>query len=179
MRPSLKGRTLTRGVVLALAILLAGNWPTAGVRAADVTEVPPGISSEAVKAFKHGLEFHKAKQWAAAIKEYERAVALGGRFPEAFNNLAYCYRKSGQVDKAIELYKVALQLRPTFAQAHDYLARAYLAKGDRAAAQREYEIVRRLDAKLAHCLRQAIDRNDPDYNDMPWTTSGAATQPKR
>lgn len=141
--------------------------------AADVTEVPSGVSTEAVAAFKRGLEFHKAKQWPQAIKEYERAVALGGRFPEAFNNLAYCLRKSGQIEKAIELYKVALQLRPTFPQAHDYLARAYLAKGDRAAALREYEIVRRLDRKLAHCLRMAIDRNDPDYNDMPWSTGSS------
>lgn len=158
------------GVTLLLLAVFA-----AVASAADVTEVPPGVSTEAVKAFKLGLEFHKAKQWEPAIKEYERAIALGGRFPEAFNNLAYCYRKVGRIEKAIELYKVALQLRPTFAQAHDYLARAYLAKGDRAAAQREYEIVRRLDAKLAHCLKAAIERNDPDYNDMPWNPGGSGT----
>jgi pentatricopeptide repeat protein len=140
----------------------------AAVRAADVTAVPAGMSTEAVKAFRAGLDLHKARQWAAAVKEYERALALGGRFPEAFNNLAYCYRKLGRVEKAIELYKTAIQLRPTFPQAHDYLARAYLAKGDRQAALREYEIVRRLDTKLAHCLWAAIQKNDPDYNDMPW-----------
>ena len=157
--------------VVALAVLAAAAL------GADVTEVSPGMNTEAVKAFKRGLEFHKAKQWPQAIKEYERAVALGGRFPEAFNNLAYCLRKTGQIEKAIELYKVALQLRPTFVQAHDYLARAYLAIGDRAAALREYEIVRRLDRRLGHCLRMAIDRNDPDYNDMPWNTgsSGASS----
>jgi len=160
-----------RGMVLALILLILTPWPASWVRAADVTEVPAGVSSEAVKAFRRGLELHKSKQWTAAIKEYERAVALGGRFPEAFNNLAYCYRKVGQLDRAIELYKTALQLRPTFPQAHDYLSRAYLAKGDRAAALREYEIVRRLDAKLAHCLKGAIDRNDPDYNDMPWASN--------
>lgn len=149
--------------ILALVVLI----PTA-LFAADVTAVPPGVSTEAVKAFKRGLEFHKAKQWEAATKEYERALALGGRFPEAFNNLAYCYRKIGQVDKAIELYKIAIQLRPTFPQAHDYLARAYLQKGDREAALHEYEIVRRLDTKLATCLWMAIQRNDPEYHDMPW-----------
>jgi len=140
----------------------------ADLRAADVTEVPAGVSTAAVKAFRAGLEFHKARQWTSAVKEYERALALGGRFPEAFNNLAYCYRKLGQIDKAIELYRTAIQLRPIFPQAHDYLARAYLAKGDRQGALREYEIVRRLDRKLAHCLWGAIQKNDPDYNDMPW-----------
>ncbi len=152
-------------LLLAPALLLG---PALALRAADVTDVPAGVSSEAVKAFKRGLELHKAKQWPQAIKEYERALALGGRFPEAFNNLAYCYRKVGQIDKAIELYRVAIALRPLFVQAHDYLARAYLGKGDRAAALHEYEIVRRLDPKLAVCLWAAIQRNDPDYHDMPW-----------
>ncbi|MBI3997517.1 MAG: hypothetical protein HY355_00690, partial [Armatimonadetes bacterium] len=66
------------------------------------------------------------------------------------------------------LYKTAIALRPTFPQAHDYIARTYLARGDRAMAMRHYEILRRLDAKLAHCLLDAIRRGDPDYNDMPW-----------
>lgn len=156
--------------ILVLALLILALAPAA-LRAADVTEVPPGVSTEAVKAFKRGLALHKEKQWGAAIMEYERALQLGGRFPEAFNNLAYCYRKTGQIDKAIELYKTAIALRPTFPQAHDYLARAYLAKGDKAAALHEYEIVRRLDQKLATCLWAAIQHNDPDYHDMPWNTS--------
>lgn len=153
--------------ILTLVLVLA--VAPASVQAADVTEVPPGVSTEALKAFKRGLELHRQQKWAAAIPEYERAIELGGRFPEAFNNLAYCYRKVGQIDKAIDLYKIAIALRPLFVQAHDYLARAYLAKGDRQAALHEYEIVRRLDAKLAACLWAAIQRNDPDYHDMPWS----------
>lgn len=159
--------------ILVMIFMLLVFAPAA-LRAADVTEVPPGVSTEAVKAFRRGLELHKSKQWPAAIKEYERAVALGGRFPEAFNNLAYCYRKVGQIDKAIELYRIAIQLRPTFPQAHDYLARAYMARGDREAALHEYEIVRRLNTKLATCLWAAIQRNDPDYHDMPWNTGASA-----
>lgn len=159
--------------ILVMIFMLLVLAPAA-LRAADVTEVPPGVSTEAVKAFRRGLELHKSKQWPAAIKEYERAVALGGRFPEAFNNLAYCYRKVGQIDKAIELYRIAIQLRPTFPQAHDYLARAYLARGDREAALHEYEIVRRLNTKLATCLWAAIQRNDPDYHDMPWNTGASS-----
>lgn len=154
---------------IAITLLLLLVLAPAALHAADVTEVPPGVSTEALKAFKRGLELHRQLKWAAAIPEYERAIALGGRFPEAFNNLAYCYRKVGQVDRAIELYKTAIALRPLFVQAHDYLARAYLQKGDRAAALREYEIVRRLDAKLAACLWAAIQRNDPDYHDMSWS----------
>jgi hypothetical protein len=30
--------------------------------------------------------------------------------------------------------------------------------------------VKRLDARLAHCLEEAIRRGNPDFNDMPWGT---------
>jgi tetratricopeptide (TPR) repeat protein len=149
-----------------LAALLA--LAAVPVQAADVTEVPEGVGTAALAAFRAGLTLHKEKQYAAAIREYERAIALGGRFPEAFNNLAYCYRKVGQLERALDLYRTAIALRPTFPQAHDYIARTHLARGDRAMAMRHYEILRRLDARLAHCLMEAIRRNDPDYNDMPW-----------
>ncbi len=151
-------------VVVALTFAVT----TLPVRAADVTEPPAGLSTEALKAFRAGLALHKEKHYASAITEYERSIALGGRFPEVFNNLAYCYRKTGHLDRSIELYKTAIALRPTFPQAHDYIARAYLAKGDKAMAMRHYEILSRLDAKLAHCLLEAIRRGDPEYNDMPW-----------
>ncbi len=154
--------------LVVVALTLAASITALPVRAADVTEPPVGLSTEALKAFRAGLVLHKEKQYAAAIKEYERSIALGGRFPEVFNNLAYCYRKTGQLDRSIELYKTAIALRPIFPQAHDYIARAYLAKGDRAMAMRHYEILSRLDAKLAHCLLEAIRRGDPEYNDMPW-----------
>jgi tetratricopeptide (TPR) repeat protein len=154
--------TLARRVFLFLLILLAIASPAFAV---DITEVPASLNNEAVKAFRRGLASHREKRWADAIKEYERSLDLGGRFPEAFNNLAYCYRKVGRVDRSIELYKVAIALRPLFVQAHDSLARAYLAKGDKAAALHEYEIVRRLDKKLAAWLWIAIQRNDPDYYD--------------
>ncbi len=154
--------TQARRVVLFLLIGLASASPAFAV---DVTEVSPNISNEALKAFRRGLAYHREKRYADAIKEYERSLDLGGRFPEAFNNLAYSYRKVGKVDKAIELYKVAIALRPLFVQAHDYLARAHLAKGNKAAALHEYEIVRRLDKKLAAWLWIAIQRNDPDYYD--------------
>ncbi len=82
------------------------------------------------------------------------------------------------IDKAIERYKVAIMLRPIFVEAHDYLARAYLAKGDKEGTLHGYEIVRRLDQKPSSCLWAAIQRNDPDYHDMPWgPTNSRLTAP--
>ena len=53
-------------VVLLAAIILVAL----PVRAADVTEVPEGVSTEAVKAFRGGLALHREKQYVAAIREY-------------------------------------------------------------------------------------------------------------
>ncbi len=78
------------------------------------------------------------------------------------------------IDKAIELYAVAIMFQPIFGQVHNYLARAYLAKGDKEAGLHEYEIVRRLHPKLGTCLWAAIQRNDPDYHDMPWGPASAS-----
>lgn len=152
-------------LIIALLIAVVAAPPALAV---EITEPPPHVSTEAVKAFNRGVGYHRQKQWANAIKEYERAIDLGGRFPEAFSNLAYAYRKLGMVDKAIELYKLAIALRPLFPEAHDYLARAHIAKGDKASAMREYEIVRRLDQKLAVCLLAAIQTNNPDHREMKW-----------
>src|SRR4030065_296164 len=99
-------RLIVVSLLLAPALL---PGPAPALRRAANIEVPAVLRKELVRAFKRSLEFHKARQWPQAIKEYERALALGGRFPEAFNNLAYCYRTGGQIDKAIELYRVAMR----------------------------------------------------------------------
>ncbi|MBI3998331.1 MAG: hypothetical protein HY355_04800, partial [Armatimonadetes bacterium] len=56
----------TLAAAVAAAVLAA-----IPARAADVTEVPEGVGTAAVAAFRAGLALHKEKQYAAAIKEYE------------------------------------------------------------------------------------------------------------
>ena len=87
------------------------------------------------------------------------------KFVEAWNGLGHAYRKAKQYDKALDAYKQAITLKQDYANPHEYLARTYVAMGDKDAALREYEIVKRLDAKMAAELLRAIEANNPDLGD--------------
>jgi len=149
------------GVLCAILVCLAAQL----VWAHEVTEPGQGIDETAQMWFNRGLEYAKRKEWARAIDAYLQAIRYEPRFPEAWNNLGYCYRKVKEYQKSIEAYRRALELRPDFAYAHEYIARTYLAMGNRQEAMRHYEILRRLDSKLAERLLRAIQANDPDLGD--------------
>jgi len=55
-----------------------------------------------------------------------------------------------------------MDLKPDFGDAHEYLGRTYLVMGNKDAAMREYEVLRRLDAKMADELLKAIQANNAD-----------------
>jgi tetratricopeptide (TPR) repeat protein len=65
-----------------------------------------------------------------ALKEYNAALALNERFPEAHNALAILLHISfNKQDDAIKHYKRALELRPVFSEAKTNLANVYLDQG--------------------------------------------------
>ena len=115
--------------------------------------------------FNQGAEFSKKKSWYLAIQAYEQAVRLDPKFAEAWNNLGSCYRKIKDYGKSFDAYKHALDLKPDYPNAHEYLGRTYLATGNKDAAMREYEVLKRLDAKMADELLKAIQANDADLGD--------------
>ena len=115
--------------------------------------------------FNQGAEFSKKKNWHLAIQAYAQAVRLDPKFPEAWNNLGYCYRRVKDYDKSFDAYKHALDLKPDYPNAHEYMGRTYLATGNKDAAMREYEVLKRLDAKMADELLKAIQANDADLGD--------------
>jgi tetratricopeptide (TPR) repeat protein len=128
----------------------------------------PGLSSQLSAAqayYNQGQEYSKKKSWNLAIQAYLEAVRLDPKYAEAWNNLGFSYRKVAQYDKAFGAYKQALDLKPDYANAHEYMARTYLAMGNTDAAMREYEILKRLDVKMAAELMKAIQANDADLGD--------------
>ena len=126
---------------------------------------PSSQASAARTYFNQGEEYSRKKNWNLAIQAYLQAVRLDPKFAEAWNNLGFCYRKVKQYDKAFDAYKQALDLRPDYPNAHEYMARTYLAMGNKDGAMREYEILMRLDAKMAAELMKAIQANDADLGD--------------
>ena len=115
--------------------------------------------------FDQGQEYAKKRSWDLAIAAYQQAVRAEPKFVEAWNGLGHACRKAKQYDKALNAYKQAITLKQDYANPHEYLARTYVALGDKEAAMREYEIVKRLDAKMAVDLLKAIEAGDPDLGD--------------
>jgi tetratricopeptide (TPR) repeat protein len=158
-------RAITYVLASSLLVIALG---AAGVSAHDSD--PPAsqtsqLNPQAKTFFDQGKAHAKKKSWDLAIAAYQQAVRLEPKFAEAWNNLGYCYRKAKQFDKALDAYKQAIALKPDFAYPHEYAARTYLAMGNKDAAMREYEILKRLDGKMADELLKAIQANNPDLGD--------------
>lgn len=165
--------TLAGGILIAA---LAASGPTAfghdsgmggagGGGGGSNTGVTSTPATSAQTYFTQGEDYSKKRNWNLAIQAYLQAVRLDPKFVEAWNNLGFCYRKVQQYDKAFGAYKQAVDLRPDFPNAHEYMGRTYLAMGNRDGAMREYEILKRLDAKMAAELVQAIQANNPDLGE--------------
>ncbi|MEJ2051769.1 MAG: tetratricopeptide repeat protein, partial [Calditrichota bacterium] len=51
-------------------------------------------------------------QFEQAIPLYQRAIALNKNEPDYYNNLAMCYRQTGQTHKALSVFAEGLKLFP-------------------------------------------------------------------
>jgi tetratricopeptide (TPR) repeat protein len=147
--------------IAALILLVIGL--TVRPALADYGGDPPGsINPEARSLYDQGAEHFRKKQWNLAIPTYLQAVRIEPRFVEAWNSLGFCYRKVKDNQKALDAYRRAIDIKPDFKFAHEYIGRLYIAMGNREAAMRHYEILRRLDAKMAAELLRAIEANNAD-----------------
>lgn len=151
--------------IVAIAMLLVSALLASPALADPGGEPSDQINPQARFHYDLGMNHFRAKRWPQAIQSYLEAVRIEPRFPEAWNNLGYCYRKVKDNQRALEAYRRAIDLRPDFAAAHEYIGRLYVAMGNKDMAMRHYEILRRLDAKLAAELLQAIQANDSDYGE--------------
>ena len=148
-------------LVLSLAVVGAAAHDSGTPDPSTQTQMNP----QAKAFFDQGQAYAKKGSWDLAVAAYQQSVRAEPKFVEAWNGLGHAHRKAKQYDKALEAYKQAITLKPDYANPHEYLARTYVALGDKDAAMREYEIVKRLDAKMAGDLLKAIEANNPDLGD--------------
>ena len=150
--------------IAALILLVIGLAVSPAL--ADYGGDPAGsIDAEARSLYDQAAEHFRKKQWNLAIPTYLQAVRIEPRFVEAWNSLGYCYRKVKDNQKALDAYRRAIDIKPDFKFAHEYIGRLYLAMSNRDMAMRHYEILRRLDAKMAAELLKAIEANNPDHGE--------------
>jgi Flp pilus assembly protein TadD len=89
---------------------------------------------------------------AEAITEIEQALRVKPDSGPALVAMGRAQLAEGRVDFAVAEFERAIVVNPTDPVAHLGLARAFMTRGDRAGAQAQFAIVRRLDPPLAKQL---------------------------
>ena len=114
--------------------------------------------ASAESEYDRGMRARIAKDWAAAVDAFNRAVGFRAEFPEAWNELGYALRNQGRYPESLKAYDEALRLRPDFPEALEYLGEAYVKMGRVDDARRILDRLRRLDQQRAQELAEAIDQ---------------------
>lgn len=141
-------------LLLALAL-----GPAAGAESDPVPVPTAGSRADAARLYNDGVGLLLARDFAAAQRKFEAALALHEALAEAHNNLAYTLRMQGRQNFAASLghYNRAIELKPDLAQAYMYRGVLFMQQGDKARARQDLERLRRLDAKLAVDLEQVVE----------------------
>ena len=112
-------------LLLPVPVLAAGGGGGGGGDAAKAKD----------PAYAAAVQAIDAKDFARAITLLDVVVQRTPDDADAWNQLAYAMRKSGDPAKSIPLYQKALALDPRHTGAHEYIGEAYLALGDLAKAK--------------------------------------------
>jgi tetratricopeptide (TPR) repeat protein len=96
-----------------------------------------------------GMIYGKEKQeFDTAIVYLQKAVAVDPGNLDGYNNLGTAYALKGDFDAAIGVFRKALDVDPRSARVYQNLGLAYQSKGEKAEAQRCFDKVRELSARV-------------------------------
>ena len=125
--------------------------------------LPSGRTHEPVAPelsfYNDGVKLLFKKEWAAAEKQFNAAVAINGKMPEAHNNLAYVLRKQGEQNyaKSLEHYNRAIELKPKMAEAYMYRGALHFFMGHAELAKADLATLSKMKSKLAPHLQKVLD----------------------
>ncbi|MGH9406933.1 MAG: tetratricopeptide repeat protein [Terriglobia bacterium] len=88
---------------------------------------------------KMGMAWQHLFATGPAKQDYERALRLKPRYPEAINNLGTIYYAEGNYKRAEKLYRRALKLMPHSATFYNNLGAAYFAQGNARKGAKAYQ----------------------------------------
>lgn len=120
------------GLVAGLAAVPMSDADAASTKRDKPTSSAPGADN----SFERGQESVQNGDWRLAVKYLEKSVKLNPRDADAYNLLAYSYRRMGMLDPAFANYAKALDIDPGHKGAHEYVGEAYLMVGDLENAER-------------------------------------------
>jgi Flp pilus assembly protein TadD len=84
------------------------------------------------------------KDWAGAVRNFQRTVVRESDNADLHNHLGYSYRNLKQMDLALKHYKRAIEISPRHRGAHEYIGEAYLMMNDLPNAEKHVSALRRI-----------------------------------
>jgi tetratricopeptide (TPR) repeat protein len=104
---------------------------------------PPTTSSRSSppSSYEKGAKAAKSGEYAAALKQLEKAVGENSRDANAWNYMGYSYRKLKQFDQALFTYQKALAIDPEHHGANEYLGELYLETGQLEKAKERLKVL--------------------------------------
>jgi tetratricopeptide (TPR) repeat protein len=127
-------------VVLTLCAVL--SWNQAGVWRDSLTLFDHALAvteRNAIVHFLKGNTLAASRNFDGALREYESALAIHPRYPDANDNVGSLHLKRGRGDLAIPYFERALEARPGWTQAMTNLGNALWANGERERAIATFE----------------------------------------
>ena len=115
-------------------LLVAALAGFASLAAADPEDSDPDLAKRD-QDYAAGKEAAERKDWAEAVKLYQRAEKRHPDQADLQNSLGYAYRNLKQFDLAFKHYKRAIEIDPRHRGAHEYIGEAYLMTGDLKSAE--------------------------------------------
>jgi tetratricopeptide (TPR) repeat protein len=110
----------------AAVLLIVVTATAAAVRAGQAD------ATDATRHLKQGDKWYRDKAWDEAIAEYDRAIRLNPKNPDAFNHRGAARAQRGEWDQAIKDYGEAIRLDPK-------LDTAFYNRGESLANQRKWD----------------------------------------
>jgi Flp pilus assembly protein TadD len=139
---------LVRATLFSAAI--AGFAPVA---AADPYEADPDLAARD-EDYAAGKRAADKKDWAEAVRYFQRAEVRHPDHADLQNILGYSYRNLKQYDLAFKHYKRAIELDPRHRGAHEYIGETYLMVGDLPGAQKHLAALKEI------CLLPCDEQKD-------------------
>lgn len=115
-----------RLVILAAEAGANGNVTKQKENLAKVVELFP---DDERAHFNYGTYFFGQQEYAQAIEEYKKAVALAPTFSPVYNILGYAFRQVGNYDEAERMFKKYVELIPADPNPYDSYAELLLKMG--------------------------------------------------